>query len=139
MHQKDLIRKIWKTAGLYDEPDAKLQQFLHLLDEPARCWPELIDTCRRSYAAYKAKVTQPLLDSGDTLVRLVLIRAANPAEDDEVALLQHFIETGDPARTEIELRAIALKDVSALSNALLKKPDLPRSVKAIVAKKAPVT
>ena len=37
MYQKDYVRSLWKAAGLYDENDAKLQQFLKLLDEPTLC------------------------------------------------------------------------------------------------------
>ena len=62
MYQKDLVRAAWKAAGLYDDPDPRLREFLALLDDPAQCWPELIGACRRDLGDYKAKVAQPILD-----------------------------------------------------------------------------
>ncbi len=136
MHQKDLIRNAWKAAGLYDEKDSRLMQFLKLLDEPAQCWPGMIDACRRNYAAYKAKVVQPILGTADKLVHLSLIRAALPTSDDEIELLQSYVTSSDPVRDEIELKAIALKNVPALNEALRKKANLTPEVRAVVARRA---
>jgi hypothetical protein len=33
MYQKDLIRSLWKSAGLYEENDLQLQQVLKSLDD----------------------------------------------------------------------------------------------------------
>jgi hypothetical protein len=126
MYQKDLVRNAWKSAGLYDQNDAKLQQFLQLLDDPAQCWSELIVTCRRNFADYKAKLVQPLMDSSDTLVHLMVIRAADGA--DELALLEQYISGSDPTRDEVELKTIALKNVPRLNRALAKKPNLTKPV-----------
>jgi hypothetical protein len=126
MYQKDLVRDAWKTAGLYDENDAKLQQFLQLLDDPAQCWSELIVTCRRNFADYKAKLVQPIMSSSDTLVHLMVIRAADGA--DELALLEQYISGSDPTRDEVELKTIAVKNVPRLNRALAKKPDLTKPV-----------
>lgn len=135
MYQKDLVRDAWKSAGLYDEDDPKLRQFLDLLEDPAQCWAELIAACRRDFAAYKARVVQPILDSGDTLVRLMVIRAASEA--DELDLIERYISASDPAHDEAELKAIALKGVPRLSGALSGKPDLPPAVRNILAAQAP--
>ena len=132
MYQKDLIRSAWMSAGLYDENDSKLQQFLKLLDDPTQCWTEMTETCRRSYAAYKTKLIQPILDSNDTLVHLMVIRAAVTNED-EMALLERYVAASDPARHAVELKAVALKNVARLSEALKQKPHLPHEVRAILA------
>jgi hypothetical protein len=134
MYQKDLVRDAWKSAGLYEEDDPMLRQFLDLLEEPAHCWDELVAACRRDFAAYKAKVVQPILDSGDTLVRLNVIRAAS--EDDEFELLERYVAASDPALDEAELRAIALKGVPRLNGALAGKPGLSAAVRSMLA--APV-
>lgn len=126
MYQKHLIRDAWKSAGLYDEDDPKLQQFLQLLDDPAQCWDELIQACRQNFAAYKAKITQPILDSSDPLVHLMVIRAATGT--DELRLVEKFIAKSDPVRHEIELKAIAAKRVPRLNKALARKPDLTKAV-----------
>lgn len=131
MYQKDLVRGAWKAAGLYDEDDPRLLRFLGLLEHPGYCWPELIAACRQEYAAYKARVVQPILDSGDTLVRLAVIRTA--AEPDELKLLERFVAASDPARDTAELKAIALKGVTRLDRALARKADLPQAVRDMLA------
>jgi hypothetical protein len=136
MYQKDLVRGAWKSAGLYDINDAKLQQFLKLLDDPTQCWTELADQCRRSYAAYKEKVVQPILASSDKLVHLMLIRASIESNDDEMALLEQYIASADPVRDEVELKAIALKSVPRLSAALRTKQNLTSNVQAILVTQA---
>ncbi len=135
MYQKDLIRNAWKSAGLYDENDAKLQQFLQLLDDPAQCWSELIATCRQSYADYKAKLVPPIMETPDTMVHLILIRAVDGP--DELALLEQYISATDPARDEVELKTIALKNVPRLNRALAKKPGLTQPVTDAMAARSP--
>lgn len=135
MYQKDLIRDARKSAGLYDENDPKLRQFLDPLDDPTQCWPELIQACRRNFAAYKAKVAQPILDSSDTLAHLTVIRAAS--ETDELDLLEQHIWASDPARAEAELKAIALKAIPRLNAALSGKPGLTQAVRDILVLRVP--
>lgn len=130
MHQKDFVRAAWTTAGLYDEQDAKLHQFLVRLEDPTQCWPELIGVCRTEYSSYKARLAQPILDAKDALAHLALIRAAS--EPDELQLLEGYVAASDPASDETELKAIALKNVAALNRALAEKADLPASVQAIL-------
>lgn len=137
MHQKDVVRSAWKSADLYEEEDPKLQQFLELLDDPTQCWSELVDACRRSFAAYKAKVAQPILASSDKLVHLMLIRSTYEAYDDEMALLERYIASSDPLRDELELKAIALKRIPRLHEALKRKPNLPQHLRAMIASESP--
>jgi hypothetical protein len=132
MHQKDLVRGVWKSAHLYEEHDPKLQLFLKMLDDPAQCWSELTDACRRSFAAYKVKVVAPILASGDKLVHLMVIRSASEAYADEMALLEQYIASSDPARDDVELMAIALKRIPRLNEALKRKPNLPDDVIALL-------
>jgi hypothetical protein len=137
MYQKDLIRSVWKSAGLYDENDSKLQQFLKSLDDPNQCWKEMTDACRSSFASYKAKLVQPILDSGDKLTHLIVIRTASESNDDEMALIERYIASSDPKRDQVELRAVALKNIPRLSEALRKKPNLTREVRDTMAALAP--
>jgi hypothetical protein len=133
MYQKDLVKSAWKSAGIYDENDSKLQQFLKMLDDPTQCWAELTDACRRSFAAYKAKLVQPIWNSNDKLVRLTVIRTAAPALEDEMALLEGYIAASDPVRDHVELKAIALKNVPRLSAALMRKPNLTQEIRSTLA------
>ena len=139
MHQKDVIRAAWRSAGLYEENDAKLQQFLKFLDDPTQCWNEMIDSCRRSYAAYKTKLAGPILNSGDQLVRLAVIRAASDGADDEIALLEQYVASSDVTRNAVELKLIALKSIPQLDAALMQKPGLPADLRAMLATRAAAT
>jgi hypothetical protein len=139
MYQKDFIRSAWKSAGLYDENDAKLQQFLKMLDDPTQCWSELTDACRSRFAAYKAKVAQPILASSDKLVHLMIIRSTRETMGDEVDLLEQYIASSDPVRDEVELKAIAFKNISRLNDALTKKPNLTNEVRRTLAAQAAAT
>jgi hypothetical protein len=137
MHQKDLVRDAWRSAHLYVASDPKLQPFLDMLDDPTQCWSELVNACRRSYAAYKARVVEPILASGDKLVHLMIIRFASEAYEDEMALLEQYIASSDPALDEVELKTIALKRIPRLDKALNKKPNLPKDVNAMIAPQIP--
>jgi len=136
MYQKDLIRSAWKSAGLYDEKDSKLQQFLGMLDDPTQCWNELSDACRRSYAAYKTKLVQPILGTGDKLVHLMLIRTSTESNDDEMSMIEQYVASSDPVRDQIELKAVALKNIPRLNAALTKRPDLTADLRGIIAAQA---
>ncbi len=137
MYQKDFIRTAWKSAGLYDENDAKLQQFLRMLDDPTKCWTEMTDAARSSFAVYKGRLFQPIMDTGDKLVRLMLIRSAVDTYPDEIALLENYIAASDPATDAIELKAIALKNVPKLNRALAKKKNLPPDILSTVLANTP--
>jgi hypothetical protein len=136
MYQKDVVRSAWKAAGFYDENDSKLAQFMKLLDDPTQCWPEMIDTARRSYADYKLKLAKAILAGNDKLTHLALIRAALPGAEDEIAVLKDYVASSDPVRDETELKAIALKNVSELNDSLKAKPNLTPAVSAMLAKRA---
>ena len=77
MYQKDLIRRASEEAGLYRRRDPKLHRFLKRLDQPGECWPELIEAVTTEYRDYLEALARPLWETGDALVRLNLIRAAD--------------------------------------------------------------
>ena len=133
MYQKDFIRNLWKSAGLYDENDSQLQQFLKSLDDPNQCWKEMTNVCRRNFAPYKAKLAQPILDSDDKLVHLNLIRIASETNDDEMVLIERYVDSSDPKRDQVELRAVALRNIPRLTDALRKKPNLTHEVRKTIA------
>jgi hypothetical protein len=132
MHQRTAIQEAWRKAGLYDSADPKLKTFLEMLDDPRQCWPELVAASRGVYADIKAKLVGPILETGDKLMRLNLIRAADPNRADEVGLLSEFIKTSDPQRDEIELQEIARKSTPQLLSDLKQKPGLTLRVSEVV-------
>lgn len=132
MHQKDLIRSAWMSAGLYDEDDPKLRQFLDQLDDPQQCWAGMTRLLRRSFAAYKNKVIAPILADGDAFTRLAVIRALADS-DDEAPLIERFVSTSDPVRDEVELMAIAERAVPRFDKALRRKRHLTAAVLGVLA------
>jgi hypothetical protein len=132
MHQKETIRAAWAAAGLYDDPDPELRLFLRLFDDPAQCWTELTLLCRHSFAPYKSRIVQPILDCDDPLVRLLMIRTLRDTGD-EAVLLEHYIETCDPDHHRAELRAIAHKNNPDMNRSIRRKRDLPGDVRAALA------
>jgi hypothetical protein len=138
MHQKEAVRRAWSEAGLYDDPDPKLQQFLRLLDDPEQCWSEMAQICRHSFAEYKTRLVQPVLNCGDPLVRLLMIRTLADA-DDEAPLLESFIAASDPLQHRTELTAIAQRNSGGLNRTLTQKRGLPDEVRAILARAIPAS
>ncbi len=111
MHQKELAKQAWEQAGLYRSSDRKLRDFLRHVEElPGDCWPELVQEVRDKYPDYKERLAIPLWETGDKLLRLNLIRAANPALKDETDLLRKFVRRADPQEDMHELRAVVNKD-----------------------------
>lgn len=138
MHQKQLVRDAWRSAGLYDDGDERLRQFLDRLDEPHMCWPEMTRLLRRSFAEYKARVVAPLLAQGDTLTRLVVLRALADADDDEARLVERFVSASDAARDEVELLAIAERAAPRFDKALRRKRSLTAPVLGVLARRPPL-
>jgi len=136
MHQKALIREAWASAGLYDEDDPKLQQFLAQLDDPNQCWAGMARLLRRDFAAYKDRVVPPILAQGDTLTRIMVARAIADTED-EAPLLETYIAASDPVRDEVVLRAVAERNVPRFNKALKRRRNLTPSVRATLARTAP--
>jgi hypothetical protein len=121
MHQRGLVKQAWQAAGLYDGKDPALPAFLRLLDATATdCWPQLIAECRKNFAAYKAKLADPIWNTGDKLLRLNLIRSADLALPDEAAILQKYVAKCDPQRDALELNAFVQTGSPQLTKAVSK-------------------
>src|SRR5690242_528416 len=111
MHQKDAVRQAWINAGLYHSNDARVTEFLKLLDASStNCWPELLEECRSRYPDLKDKLVQPIWATGDKLLRLNLIRQADLAHKDELTIMEKFVGAADPQHDVTELRAMALRN-----------------------------
>ena len=129
MHQKDSVRKAWADAGLYRTDDAKLRQFLqHFDDARMECWPELVAACRAHYPEYKAVLAKPLWDTGDKLLRLNLIRAADTTHKDEVSLVKGFVDASHALDDQPELQAVVHLGHARLAAAVAAKPGVPKDL-----------
>lgn len=133
MHQKDRVKQAWLDAGLYDSKDAKLLEFIQRLDTaPYDCWPELIDECRRNYAEYKSQIVEPILKTGDKLLRLNLLRNADFSFADEVKLTRSFIAQSNPATDSLELKTVILKGTPAMLKDVGRLKNLTPQLKSAV-------
>jgi hypothetical protein len=127
MHQRDAAIKAWEDAGLFRTGDRRLRELLERIrTSSVECWPELVELVREEYASYKERIVRPLWESGDTLLRVNLIRAADPkAYQDEAGLLARFAKEIDPQEHEHEVLALARAGGEKLRTQLAKRKDMP--------------
>jgi hypothetical protein len=134
MHQKDLARQAWQDAGLYRSRNKTLQAFLRRFEESeSDCWDDLAEAVRTGYPELKTKLATPLWDTGDKLLRLNLLRLADPDQQDEVALLKRFTGKLDPVRDVPEIRTLARIDNPDVLGRLAKVRGLPAELGATIA------
>ncbi len=127
MHQRDAAIKAWEDAGLFRTADERLRELLERVrTSSVECWPELVDLVRSEYGSYKERLVRPLWESSDTLLRVNLIRAADPnAYEDEARLLARFAREIDPQEDEHEVLALARAGGEKLRTQLAKRQDMP--------------
>ncbi|HET7187587.1 MAG TPA: hypothetical protein VFI52_05505 [Gemmatimonadaceae bacterium] len=125
MHQQELARRAWEKAGLYKSKNAKLRAFLaHFDATPAACWPDVANEVRTKYPELKAQLITPLWNSGDRLLRINLLRGADPSQPDELALLQKLAAGLRPERDPVELRVASYIESPEVLSRLTKVPGL---------------
>jgi hypothetical protein len=133
MHQKDLARQAWRDAGLYRSRDQKMRAFLeHFDDSPPDCWADVVETVRGDYPDLKAKLATPLWNTGDKVLRLNILRHADPTLPDELALLKKFTTKLDPDGDAPEIHTIARSDNPELLGRLARKRGLPAGLAATI-------
>jgi hypothetical protein len=136
MHQRDAAIKAWEDSGLFRTGDRRLTELLERVRHSGfDCWPELAALVRSEYASYKERLARPLWDSGDTLLRVNLIRAAEPAtHKDEERILTRFARELDPEAHPHEVLALALVAGPKLREQLAKRKDMPPRLAAVLAR-----
>jgi hypothetical protein len=99
----------WERAGLYRSRERSVRDFLSHVEETEQdCWPELLALVRERYPTIKEQLAVPLWLTGDLLLRLNLIRAADVTRADERVILERLLRRIDPRQGETELRAAVL-------------------------------
>jgi len=133
MHQRDLVRKAWAEAGLYDTKDAKLQQFLKHIDKtPLDCWPELVELVRTQYPEYLEELVMPLWEVGDKLLRLNLLRNAELSQPAEKNIAQKLVRQLHPKTDLIELRAVIREAPVEVLDQVAKIKSIPEPLQVIL-------
>jgi hypothetical protein len=119
------MRKLWREAGLYASRKAGVQAFLaHLDEQPNLSWEEGVQEFRAHHYEVFSDVVPPLMASNDKLLRLALIRSADPAQRKELNLLKKFIQESDPMQDEPELSAILELGHDGLTDEIRQRNDL---------------
>lgn len=133
MHQKDLARQAWRDAGLYRSRDQKLREFLEYFDQaPPDCWDEVVEKLRSDYPELKAKLTTPLWNTREKVLRLNILRRADPQLPDELELLKKLTTKLDPAGDVPEIHIVARSDSPELLRRLARKRGLPAGLVATI-------
>ena len=130
MHQRETAKAAWTAAGVYQNADARLRQFLTAFEQcPADCWPALTGQVRDAYPRYKKRLASALWASGDKLLRLNLIRSLDPSRPDELNLMKTYLRSCDPATDIPEIGAFFESGHPAVVAQLAKIPALPAFAK----------
>jgi hypothetical protein len=133
VHQKDVALRAWRAAGLDRSDDPQVVAFLKRVKAASgACWAELVAECRDRLPSQMRALVTPLWKSGDKLLRVNLIRAADPARRDELALLLDAAQSCDARGDEPELRALVEKRHKRLLDAVASKPGLSRQFELFV-------
>ncbi|MCH7342704.1 hypothetical protein LZ017_04840 [Pelomonas sp. CA6] len=130
MHQREAARAAWAEAGLLKTTDLKLRRFMREFEtQTGDCWPQLAARVRSDYPEYLERLAAPLWKSGDTLLRVNLIRHADLARKDESELIQRWAATLDAERNRYELAAVVDQGGTELLDKVLKRKKLPDSLR----------
>ena len=107
MHERNLVKQAWLEADLYGSNDSKLASFLqHFEGAKLHCWRELVQAIREHYPECKEQLITPIWDTGDKLLRLHVIRAADPECDEDVVIFQKLVQRSRPQKDDTELQAL---------------------------------
>lgn len=132
MHQRDAARAAWAAAGLTKTRDAKLQRFMRDFDAlPNDCWPQVLALVRKDYPEYLEQLAAPLWKSGDTLLRVNLVRHADLSRKDEAALVGRWAAGLDAQRHRYELAAVVEHGSAEHLDKVLKRKKLPDGLRLL--------
>jgi hypothetical protein len=138
MHQRDLAIRTWKELGLGRGHGKRLQAFLkHADSATGDCWAELPKAARELTPSEKRLIVEALWKTGDKLLRVKLIRAADPSRPDELQMLIEAANACDIERDGAELRVLLETEHSRVHQAVAAKPNLPRGFRLLLLLRAP--
>lgn len=130
MHQRATARAAWAAAGLTESRDANLRRFMKAFDAlPNDCWAQVVALIRKEYPQYIEQLATPLWKSGDTLLRVNLIRHADLARKDEAALIGRWAAGLDADHHRYELAAVVERGSAEQLDKVLKRRKLPDSLR----------
>jgi hypothetical protein len=127
------MRKIWRKAGLYESKTRAVRDFLDFVgSEPPPDWERGMREFRKTHYDVFDQVVPPLLQSDDKLLRIMLIRHADPSKRRELNLLKRLAQSLDPIRDEPELLAMVALGHKTLDRAIRERGDLTPNLRHAV-------
>jgi hypothetical protein len=127
------MRKVWRKAGLYESKSRAIRNFLDFIgSEPAPNWEHGLGEFREKHYDVFDQVVPPLLQSEDKLLRLAVIRHADPSKRRELNLLKRFAQSADPIRDEAELLALLSLGHESLEREIRERADLTPNLRQAV-------
>jgi hypothetical protein len=127
---------------------SRSHEFLERFDaDPAACSDTVKKWLRGPYLARMAVLVEPLIATGDPLMRLTLVRHADARDKEEARLVRAFLDGADPVRDRAALDAVrkignqslvaAVDRINEAAAAaarkraadLLNRPSVPKAVK----------
>ena len=132
MHQKKKVWRALKERGVLDSKDPHLQEFVQFLrDHPTQCWKDVVPAFRdRFYDCYE-EVASALSEIDDPLVRLALIRYADPDQPKEQKMLRKLADETSPERDPVTIKQLAELNVAEV-NKSLRRRTLPEELRGYI-------
>lgn len=133
MNQREMVKQLWREAGLYDSKKSNLQAFLKHFDEhPEKCWDVYAELIRQDYEDIFNYITTPLQNSEDQLLRLNIIRRMDPKKRRELNQLKSMMSKSDLQKDELLMMAIANLEHKSLIKELNKRTDLTSKLRRTI-------
>jgi hypothetical protein len=132
MLQREEILQSWNrySATAYRSPQfLKAQQFFDMVRARTDlCWDDLATEFRKNYYDAFEPVVNVLMATNDPMVMHNAVRLADLSNPQEANAAKVFIRNSDPTVHQVTLAALAA--TPEMRTELLKKPQLPDSVRA---------
>lgn len=139
MNQRELILAAWQKHKASRAPSKKMQMaeefFGYVEEHPEFCWIQLSKEFRSNYYEAFDEIVPVLMETDDPFVVHNLVRFADLDEEKEVDAAKDLATNVDPKRHEVTMARLAGNKNEKISGAVKKRPQLPDSVKARIAKK----
>jgi hypothetical protein len=128
MSHRKLIWRQFKTAGILDSQDARVQEFVQYLQtNPAKCWAEIIPEFREKFYDCFDTIVPRLAEINDPLIQTVLVNNVDASKPKEAALLEKMAGEVDSDKNPVALKRIAGLKIPSVSRAL-KRRTLPEGI-----------
>lgn len=129
MYLRDQVKSLWRAAGLYDRPDARLQSFLAAIDQfPLECWDDFATRFRQNYYDLFDQLIPPLVHSNDPLLQVLLIRQSDLRQPKELAIAVALARSATPLTARPQLTALLHRNHPKITSLLRKRVDVIQDI-----------